>query len=372
MSTQETALTVSQMAALPIKDPQTLASQIAKLSETAIVLSPVTQVTNIAAKHQVALSVVSINPWTDDYGSGPECYVDRRFCFGDEVAPGKNALLKVMRAAGIQQVANTRQDDRSDPFFCEIQMTLGVREYTGEWHQEICTRALDLRDSMPETLVPERDSKKKKTGRMIPLKPSALADARRHIVSLCETKCLERGIRQILSLQQKYSAKVLKTKPFVIPKLVMDLDPDDPDDKRALIAMATGALGAIGQPADAKVSSVSRSQEPEPGTAVVDMATGEVLKEPEPDDPADFGDLPEPEPEKPEHICTCECGHQAELSEEVAKLTRQKVGKPRCKLCFPGRSFDFDLHADLPGGKLGLSTKEHGTITVDMVKGWLA
>lgn len=360
-----------------IDTPQILAAQLEEMSANAIVLSPVSQVTTIAAMHQVALSVVSINPEVDQYGNGDECYRDKRFCKGDHVAPGKVALAKICRAAGVQVVKNERVDDRSNPFYCHIQMTLGMREYTGEWTQHICSKEVDLSDGSPET--------KKKDGTV----RSDLGEMRKHMQSNCETKCLQRGLRQMLGLQQTYSAKQLKAKPFLVPKLVANLDPEDPEQKRALIAQATGAQGAIfGQPSGSQVSSITDGTgQPGPGQVVLDGATGEVVAEgaaqpgaapepaPEPMDPADFGDLPEPlpepqpEPQGPEHICGCPCGCQGELTAEVAAATQKKIGTPRCKSCFPGRAFDFKMHQDVPNGLLGITHPKSGEpITVDWVK----
>ncbi len=359
---KETALALMEkQAQLPIKDAQTLGQQIAALSKTATVLSPVTQVSQIAAKHQVALSVVVIDHTVNSKGQGAECYADRRFCEKDEVCIGKNGLLKIMRAAGIQQVSNTRKDDRSNPYYCHIQMVLGMREWTGEWVQHICSKELDFSDGAPDTI--------KRDGSVM----SHLSEMRRHLASLCETKCLHRGIRQMLSLQQKYPVQQLQTRPFVVPRLVMDLDPSDPADAAALRAMATGAQGAFfGPDQKAPAAITDGTMQPDPDTTVIDAATGEVVEPVKPTDPADFGDLPEPEPEHPEYICGCPCGCQAELTEQVAEMTTQKVGTPRCRVCFPGRAFDFPMHADLPGGKLGIETEKHGVVTVEMVKVWLS
>lgn len=358
--TKETGLALVQQGNLPALDtPQKLAVQLQEMSKQAIVLSPVSQVTTIAAMHQVALSVVSIDP---DTLKGGDCYKDARFCKGDHVAPGKVALSKICRAAGVQVICNERVDDRSNPYYCHIKMTLGMREYTGEWTQHICSKEVDLSDGAPETF------KKDKSIR------TDLAEMRKHMLSNCETKCLQRGLRQMLGLQQTYSAAQLKAKPFLIPKLVQNLDPNDPDQKAALIAQATGAQGAIfgskGQPA----SVTDGTATPDAGTTVVE-AEAAPEPAPEPDDMSEFSDPPDP-PAKAEgdgtiHVCECPCGHQEEVTPEVADKTQELVNGIRCRVCFPGKAFDFAMHKDLPGGKLGLTTEKHGAITVEMVKAWI-
>lgn len=380
MKQEETALVqvgpVEQQAmAQVITDPQSLAAQVRALSEKAIVLSPVTQVSAVLPKHQVAMSVVVIDPEIPQgKTTGPEVYQDRRFCDADEVALGKVALLKLMRAAGIQMVSKERLDDQSDPYLCWTRMTLAMRDYaTGQWDQHIVDKELDLRDGAPETQKPERKkegSKWVKTGRMVPMAASAIADARRHIVTLCSTKCLTIGIRQMLNLQQKYKKKTLEAMPFVVPKLAPYLDPSDPDDKKALLQMATGGAAALyGDPQQEPTRLITE------GSDVVDASTGEVTAEvrpaaaapePEPDDLDNFTELPTPA----RLVCTCPCGCQAELSQQVHDLTMERVGGARCRVCFPGKSFDHQAHKDLQD--LGLTTEEHGLLTPEKVKELLA
>jgi len=202
-----------------------------------------------------------------------------------------------------------------------------------------------------------------------------LGEMRRHIQSLCETKCLHRGVRQMLSLKQAYSAAELASKPFVVPKLVQDLDPNDPDQKAALIAQATGAQGAIfgTKPGDQVAAITDGTGAPEPGTTVIDSETGEVV---EPMQADDFGDVPEVQEPVP-CVCACTCGHQAEVSQQVHDVTKEKIGTPRCKLCFPGKSFDFKLHEDVPNGLLGFTDSNGKAMTVDAVRafhkqqGWM-
>jgi hypothetical protein len=147
------------------------------------------------------------------------------------VALGKNALAKLMAAAGVQVVSKQRLDDRSDPSYCELEVALALRDFDGSHRQVIATKEMDLRPGAPETMKPEKDTQGNKTGRLVPYEASALADKRRHIQSHAETKAIERGLRLLFALPQKFKRAQLE-KPFVVPKLVA-LDPTDPETKTA-------------------------------------------------------------------------------------------------------------------------------------------
>lgn len=239
----------------PAKTVTDLATMYTKAKEMGHLLSPIAIVDHIQPLHQVSLRAVMIDPEIPKGAStGPECYRDKRFCNENEVAPGKNALMKIMAAAGIQVLKRTRTDDRSDHYYSETEFMLGVQDLDGSWRTIIASREVDLRDGAPETMVPEwRDvnGRKEKTGKLVPLSAPALADKRRNISSLSETKALERGIRAILALRQKYTIEEL-SKPFYIPKLVADLDPAKPDEKAVLLSQFNDSRQALyGPPAGA-------------------------------------------------------------------------------------------------------------------------
>jgi hypothetical protein len=229
--------------AKPINAVEELARALEQMSKTANVLSPVAAVDSIMALHQVSLRVVKVDGTVDSNGNGPECYFDKRFCKPGEVALGKNALAKIMGAAGVQIASKRRLDDRSDPNYCEVEVVLAIRDFDGTLRQVIASKEMDLRPGAPETMKPEYVNSQK-TGRMVAQEDTAIADKRRHIQSHAETKAIERGIRLLFSLRQKYTAAELQ-KPFVVPKLVPALDPSDPEQKAALIQHALGGQAAL-------------------------------------------------------------------------------------------------------------------------------
>ncbi len=350
----------------PFVQIQELRETFAKLEREVNLVAPVATIDSIPAMHAISLRAVKIDASTNQYGQGPEVYRDGRFCQGDEVALGGVALQKIMAAAGVQVLARTRVDDRSDPNYCDMEITLAVRDYDGTFRQVVAGKEVDLRDGSPETVKPEKDAGGRKTGRVVPLDASALGDKRRHIQSLAETKAMYRALRKILQLRQKYTRAELE-RPFVIPKLVPNLDPGDPDQKRALIAMATGAetrlfghQPLIDSARALPMGETTTTRDITPHSASGDAARGLPLPPPSEDRAAetppapadDMSDFEAPEPPAaPQvmHVCTCACGGgcQAEISAEVAEVTVDRVGAPRCSACYPGKRFALKRHAGM-------------------------
>lgn len=180
---------------------------------------------------------------------------------------------------------------------------------------------------------------------------SALADKRRHMQSLAETKALYRALRLILQLKQKYTVKELE-RPFVVPKLVPALDPADPVQKQALIEMAMGGLSAVGrlyghgggsmrELKDAKPAPPDQSDRTDVNENFT--MTPEVDKFDENDFDAPEFPITEPDP----IVCACPCGCQLELEKRVAVTGIERIGTARCAECYPARRFDAKRHNDV-------------------------
>jgi hypothetical protein len=350
----------------PLSKIEALRETFARLEQQCNLIAPVASIDSIPAMHAISLRAVKIDANTNTYGQGPEVYRDGRFCQGDEVALGGVALQKIMAAAGVQVVSRVRVDDRSDPNYCDMEITLAVRDYDGTFRQVVAGKEVDLRDGAPETMKPEKDSRGSKTGGLIPLEQAALGDKRRHIQSLAESKALYRALRKILQLRQKYTRAEL-ARPFVIPKLVPNLDPNDPDQKRALIAMATGAetrlfgqQPMVDSARSLPMGETTTTRDVTPHSATGDAARAlpaqapleEAAPEQQPaqadDDMGDF-DVHASATSAAIHVCTCACGGgcQAEISAAVAEVTTERVGAPRCRSCFPGKGFDQQRHSGM-------------------------
>jgi hypothetical protein len=342
-------------------------------------LCPLASVDNILPMHQVSLRAVYINPEVNAKGVGPECYRGKAFCDEDEVALGKVALDKLEAAAGVRRIGGGRTDDRTEPHFCEFNVILEITDFDGTKRTGVGTRALDLRDGGPDATKTDYVGGQTK---LVPLSVANLLAKRQHMLALCETKARLRALRELLGLQQKYSLEDL-SKPFVIPKLVPHLDPNDPETKSALIATALGQTPQLyGKPTEILGSGQLPPEQMPPikqveGTTVNDPdetgnddtksvaqasapTSAPAPSAAETDD--DLGNF-KPPIGAPEAVCACPCGHQKEITKEREAATINHVGSARCPECFPGRYFNLELHKDLTTLELkgypgGLTPKE--------------
>jgi hypothetical protein len=341
----------------PVERIEDLREQIQKLQGRANLVCPVVSVDGILAMHRLSLRVVKIDPTVDAKGNGREVYKGK-FCEGDERALGKVALDKIDAAAGIQLLGRRRLDDRSHAYYCEIEVTKGLRDYDGTWRQTTKTKVVDLRDgSASATSLKEH--------------AAVLAQARAVIQELAETKAGLRATRTLLSLRQKYTVAEL-SRPFVVPKLVPNLDPSDPDQKQALIGMATGREHALFGPQPGEEVREIRDVTPPPAlhpppvdrrdthAPPTEPGPGGAVEEDDDFEMADFGAKDEPGI----IVCLCPCGDQRQVTEAVAQATTEKVGAVRCSECFPGKGFDYQRHKDLPSLKL----PKFPDVTADDVK----
>lgn len=346
--------------ARPLMSVDELAVSFANLASKANLVSPVASVGSMLPMHGISLRVVTIDATTNKYGAGAEVYRDSKFCEKDEVALGGVALNKIASAAGVDIIESVRTDDRSDPNYCEWRVTVGMRDFDGTWRQFTKSKQVDLRDGAPDTFKPEKNSEGFKTGKLVKLDPSAIGQARRHILSNAETKAFFRALRALLNLKQKYKVSEL-AKPFLVPKLVPMLDPNDPDQKKALIDMAVnGGRRVFGAPPPSETKQLTdvTPSTPAAGTPppAIEPIKGEVVSAPsagggddEDEEEGDDFDMLEPAPAEEAAIivCLCPCGDQHEITEQSAKMSTEKVGTPRCSSCFPGGKFDFGAHKDL-------------------------
>lgn len=362
-------------AALPEKPLATVAElgdALERLSKTANVVSPIARVDSLPPMTQVSLRVVRIDPDLGENGQGPDVYFDRRFCATDndgnplEVALGKGALLKLVAAAGIQKRDSRRDDDGRDPYFCRWVVRLEGLDYDGTLREVVASKEIDLREGSPDTTKPEwacsahgdADCRKcnrrayRKTGRLVPLDASALADKRRHIAALAETKAYLRAVREFFSIGHKVKLAKLE-KPFVVPKLVPFLDASDPDVKREIVRRAVWGERALYAPETPRPTrrievggDLERLDEDLEEIGTSEPVEPEVVgAEPDP-----FG-VEEAEAEEPSGPrCSCPCGCRDAVDEAQERKSSTRLGVVRCAACYPDAGFDPAKHpkADLP------------------------
>jgi len=385
-------------------------AQLADSGEVNLV-TPVTAISKLPEWTQVAFSRVDVDA-SEDSG---DVYVDRRFCKGDERALTKNAILRLMQAAGINKISSQQVDSEGHPYFCQWAVRLAWRDFTGAHRVAEISKTIDLRDGAPLTMKPERVCRKHssatcracqwgdfdKTGRSVPLDETALGAARTHLHAQAETKALLRGVREALSLKQKYKAKDLE-RPFVVPQLVADLPMDDPQVKAAVLERELGTsesiyggdrkpglVGAVLRHDDkargikrargeeievpeAEVVKIDADVSPLPGDERVIEAesegSGPMGPEPPslgeeaggpsgrlrgeessatPASPAPASDSGSPEPElevAPADACNCPCGCEVVPPKPQIAKSRGRLGVVRCRRCYPDLNFDAVAH----------------------------
>jgi hypothetical protein len=343
MTTQELVRIEQLLPAEPIGQIAALKTAFAKLAGQCNLVSPIVQIDSILPMHKVSMRAVVIDPFVNPKGMGPEVY-KADFCENNERALGKVGVTKVLSAAGVQVLATTRLDDRSDPYYCEFAVTLALRDLDGQWRQDTKTKAVDLRDGSAAA--------QKFTAGM-------LRQQREHILSLAESKAMLRAARTLLNLKAKYTVEELG-RPFVIPKLVAALDPSDPDQKKALIELAAqGDRVLFGAPPADPMRSLKDVTPSTPALPAARDAESPV----EPTNPAsaaanDFELLPDVEPEpkaQDQLVCWCPCGCKRAITAEASTSTIEAVGAPRCRACYPGKGFDPAMHEGI--GDLELPKK---------------
>lgn len=216
-----TALATVDLPRAPLARVEELQTTLARLQGACNLVVPVIQQDYIPPMHRVSLRAVVVQPG--------DCYADSKWCRDGEQALGKTGLLKILQAAGGSVSWSRRMDDRSDPYYCEWAVMIRYRQLDGQWIEVQGSKELDLRDGSPEAMG--------QNGRQ-------LAQSRRHIQPMAETKALLRAIRAALALRQKYTREEL-ARPFVVPALVPDLPMDDPRVREQVVASMLGAQAAL-------------------------------------------------------------------------------------------------------------------------------
>jgi len=342
--------------------------------DSAFILTPIAAIDHVPDFHAISFRWLWIDPSfsvtkTENgksiYKAGPHCYFNPAFMSPGEVGLTKNGLAAILGVAGANPIV-TRVDDRKAPFVAEFQAVVYNRDFDGLWRQYPGHKRVDL--------SPESPTAKAMT-------PRQLEQARQFIAEMAESKAILRALRPLFGLGQVYKVEDLKRKPWVVPKLVKRWDLSDPDQKRAAIEEAKDTsthLFGGGPPADlAMLAPPVMPGEPAvvpPATTAPTTATpaatpaaapAAAAPEPASDDPKTFDDVDFDEPSLV--VCGCPCGCQAEISPEVAEVTKQKIGTARCAICYPGRRFDVARHKDL--ANLGIPRWPNLT-AADVVSKW--
>jgi hypothetical protein len=201
-------------------------------------LSPVVRIDHIPAMHSVSLRMVVLNPQPPDNqgrGGGGDVYLPDLSRPG-EFALTKVALDKVAAAAGISwdPILSGRMDDSSDTQYARFRAAGWITDFDGSRRCISAEREMDLREGSATAAAWQAKGWNRR-----------LEMAREFILPQVESKARNRAIRQALAIKSKYTAEEI-ARPFVVPKLVLDLDQiSDPEIRTAVaLKIADRSLGA--------------------------------------------------------------------------------------------------------------------------------
>ena len=215
----------------PLSKVEEFNAAVARAEGQANLLLPIQRLDHIPPMMSISMRVVQIDPRPQQ----KEVYRGKAFCGPNEVALTKVGISKLWTNAGGQIVQSYRTDDRSDPLYCSWCAVGEITLLDGHRVQQIANKEIDLRDGSSEAKT---------------MTPRQLAEARRHISTVCESKALNRMVRGILSLKQKYNVSEIQ-RPFVVPALVLTPDMSDPEIRRMVTAKALGVTEALYGPVSA-------------------------------------------------------------------------------------------------------------------------
>ncbi len=262
----------------PINDADKFQETATKLQQVAHVLSPAIQISALAPQHAINLSVVRIDPTLTDEsnGIGHQVYRDKNRMKPDERALNKIGIVQIMQAAGISPVPEhcRRTDDGRERFYWSYYWVGKYLAYDGTVQFIDAIAEVDLRDGSAQVA----GWTEKRT-----------TEARRHGLELCETFAMERAIRK-MGLKHVYTVAELQ-KPFVVPRVAIQLDMKDPMTRQMVASKALGGVatlypGAPSLPAhDAETIDVeptrreTASRLPELGAAASPTAAGSDVED---------------------------------------------------------------------------------------------
>lgn len=293
------------------------------------ILTPIMTIDRLPQMARLSVRVVQ----ADTREGAGDAYHSGVFMKSNERAPSKVLLDKIAAAAGLTWLPAGcgRTDDGTDPYVCEWRMTGEIVDFDGTRRRIVRTKRVDFRDGSPQ---------------LAPMKPGQIPQQRSVIVELAESKAANRVIRAALSLKQKYTVEELQ-RPFVIPRLVPDLDMSDPVVKQMVVAQRLGAEQQLYGPPSGPALPAHEPDviDADPGDDDEGPHEMEVLgaAAPEPEQPD--------EPEAPSTTCGCGyCGCQADLTRDSAFLewALKNTGKATCRKCTQGsKLYDAKAHAGM-------------------------
>lgn len=219
-------------------------------------LVPVKSMQEMSSMYKIIVNQVEIDP---DYDKASDVYVQTKGYNGssDKLALTKVALSKLMTAAGItivesksiipsthktaiemaKAIGKTVEYDTRDTAH---QVTIKVPEPSGQFREITMQNEIIIEDLKAEYMEQKRnlviwEDKKKRPAteeEKLAAVEKQLTQFLSHKRAQCETKALNRALREAMGIKATYTAEELR-KPFVVAHVVPNLA--DPDLKQAVI-----------------------------------------------------------------------------------------------------------------------------------------
>lgn len=338
-------------------DPQVATAALASMLDTYNVLTPVRSVGNVPHGHAIVPQIVVITQSAETYK------VD-----GGKLALSKSALDKIATAAGISWDPDRsgRVDDGSDPAYCHFRAVGTVRDPDGTTRTITGERVIDLR---PGGADAEGASERQ------------IAQQRKFLLPLAESKAKNRAIRQACSVRSSYSPAELQ-KPFVALKLVDTGEYEDPVLRRAWALKQMGygdaavanlfgpapagpALqvldGGAAAPALSATPPAQAPADPLDVSFVEDDEQGPPVDSRRGEDPVDFRDLP---PDAQVAELTAMAARKGKLGEGEGQISEDVIRRWQ-----PFRRFEcWNKLVDLPDVAPAPPTDEAGQVIPDWMR----
>lgn len=210
-------------------DPAAVTQRLEELSESYHLVAPATSVSALPPGCGIAVSMVSINPSSDDvYSVG-----------GGKVGLSGHALQRIGAAAGVSwdPVQSGRLDDGKHPRYVHFRAVGTVRNFDGTSRTIVGEVELDMREGSPQVEA-MRERAKSEDGFRLQYRDTCL-----FILRHAETKARLRAIASI-GVKRSYTPEELR-RPFAVASLTWTGQTDDPELRREMaLRVQESMLGA--------------------------------------------------------------------------------------------------------------------------------
>lgn len=331
-------------------------------------LVPVKTMQELSDMYKITVNQVQIDP---DYNKGADVYVQTKGYndVPDKLALTKLALSKLMTAMGIVMVESKSIIPSTHKTAIEMakaigkvvpydtrdtahQVTIKVPEPSGQYRTITMSNEIIIEDLKAEYAEQKKNLKVWKNKKQVPATEEEKEEAVEkqltqflsHRRAQCETKALNRCLREAMGIKSTYTKEELE-KPFVVAQVVPNLD--NPDFKEVLMKNCSQSMTSLfGASTSNTAEQIEASQE--------NSREAEIITPEEPEElppPADPEEEPEDDPEKEEYYCQ-DCGQLIEHGSKewpVKRIIESSQKRFKKNLCID--CFNEELEKAKAGGK---------------------